>query len=80
VDERFTHLTRGRRFNAALMSMFGLVAIAIGALGVYYRVVGDAPPGTRVLAHEPWQWASHVRPPNTVMEPTARTCRWRRSS
>jgi putative ABC transport system permease protein len=35
VDERFTHLTRGRRFNAALMSMFGLVAIAIGALGIY---------------------------------------------
>lgn len=35
IDDYFQRLTASRRFNAALMTMFGLVAVAIGALGVY---------------------------------------------
>lgn len=35
IDDDFQRLTAGRRFNAVLMTTFGLVAVAIGALGVY---------------------------------------------
>lgn len=35
LDEAFRILTAGRRFNASLMSAFGLVALFIGAAGVY---------------------------------------------
>ncbi|MEZ5320403.1 MAG: FtsX-like permease family protein, partial [Vicinamibacterales bacterium] len=35
MDEAFRRLTAGRRFNAGLMSVFGLVALLIGAAGVY---------------------------------------------
>ena len=35
LDDAFRLLTAGRRFNASLMSAFGLVALFIGAAGVY---------------------------------------------
>ena len=35
VDDDFRRLTAGRRFNARLMAVFGLIALAIGAIGVY---------------------------------------------
>jgi predicted permease len=35
VDDDFRRLTAGRRFNAGLMAVFGLIAVAIGATGVY---------------------------------------------
>jgi hypothetical protein len=35
VDDYFRRLTAGRRFNARLMATFGLIAVAIGAIGVY---------------------------------------------
>jgi hypothetical protein len=35
VDDYFRRLTAGRRFNAGLMATFGIIAVAIGALGVY---------------------------------------------
>lgn len=35
LDDAFRVLTAGRRFNASLMSAFGLVALFIGAAGVY---------------------------------------------
>jgi predicted permease len=35
VDDDFRRLTAGRRFNAGLMAAFGLIAVAIGAIGVY---------------------------------------------
>jgi putative ABC transport system permease protein len=35
VDDYFRRLTAQRRFNAQLMAMFGLLALAIGALGIY---------------------------------------------
>jgi predicted permease len=35
VDDDFRRLTAGRRFNAGLMTTFGLIAVAIGAIGVY---------------------------------------------
>jgi putative ABC transport system permease protein len=35
VDDYFRRLTAQRRFNAELMAVFGLLALAIGALGVY---------------------------------------------
>ncbi len=35
LDELFRDLTAGRRFSAGLMTTFGLLALAIGALGVY---------------------------------------------
>lgn len=35
VDDYFRRFTAGRRFNAGLMAIFGIVAIAIGAAGIY---------------------------------------------
>jgi hypothetical protein len=35
VDDYFWRATAGRRFNAGLMATFGLIAVAIGAIGVY---------------------------------------------
>ena len=35
VDDDFKRLTANRRFNAGVMTMFGLIALAIGAVGVY---------------------------------------------
>jgi predicted permease len=35
VDDYFRRLTAGRRFNAGLMATFGLIAVAIAAIGVY---------------------------------------------
>jgi predicted permease len=35
VDDYFRRLTAVRRFNAQLMGVFGLLAVAIGAIGVY---------------------------------------------
>jgi len=35
VEDYFQELTAGRRFNAQLMSIFGLIAIVIGAIGIY---------------------------------------------
>lgn len=35
VDEAFRRLTADRRFNAGVMSLFGLLAIVIGASGIY---------------------------------------------
>jgi putative ABC transport system permease protein len=35
VQEYFDRLTAHRRFNARLMGMFGLVAVVMGALGIY---------------------------------------------
>jgi putative ABC transport system permease protein len=35
VDDYFRRLTAGRRFNAMLMTTFGLIAVAIGVIGVY---------------------------------------------
>ena len=35
VDEQFRTLTADRRFNAGLMTLFGVLALAIAALGVY---------------------------------------------
>jgi predicted permease len=35
VDDYFRRLTAGRRFNAGLMAAFGLIAVVIGAIGVY---------------------------------------------
>ena len=34
-DESFRELTAARRFNAGLMSIFGVIAIVIGAIGIY---------------------------------------------
>jgi predicted permease len=35
VDDAFRRLTAARRFNAGLMTMFGVVAVVIGAIGIY---------------------------------------------
>jgi putative ABC transport system permease protein len=35
VDDDFRRLTADRRFNAGLMSVFGIVAFVIGAIGIY---------------------------------------------
>ncbi len=35
VDDYFRRLTAGRRFNAQVMAVFGFIAVAIGAIGVY---------------------------------------------
>ena len=35
VDDAFWRLTADRRFNAGLMTIFGVLAIAIGAIGIY---------------------------------------------
>jgi len=35
VDEAFRRITADRRFNAALMGLFGLLALGIGSAGVY---------------------------------------------
>jgi predicted permease len=35
VEDYFDRLTAGRRFNAALMATFGMIAVVIGAIGVY---------------------------------------------
>lgn len=35
VDDAFRRLTADRRFNAGLMVIFGVLAIAIGAIGIY---------------------------------------------
>lgn len=35
VDEAFRNITADRRFNAGLMSIFGAIAIVIGAAGIY---------------------------------------------
>jgi ABC-type antimicrobial peptide transport system permease subunit len=35
VDESFRTLTASRRFNASVMAIFGLIALVIGAIGVY---------------------------------------------
>jgi putative ABC transport system permease protein len=35
IDDGFRRLTAGRRFNAGLMAIFGFIALAIGAIGVY---------------------------------------------
>jgi putative ABC transport system permease protein len=35
VDDDFRRLTADRRFNAGLMSVFGMVAVVIGAIGIY---------------------------------------------
>jgi predicted permease len=35
VDESFRTLTASRRFNASVMAMFGIIALVIGAIGVY---------------------------------------------
>ena len=35
VDDAFRRLTADRRFNAGLMSIFGIVAMVIGAIGIY---------------------------------------------
>jgi ABC-type antimicrobial peptide transport system permease subunit len=35
VDDDFRRLTAVRRFNAGVMGVFGLIAIALGAVGVY---------------------------------------------
>lgn len=35
IDDDFRRLTAGRRFNAAVMSVFGVLAVLIGAIGVY---------------------------------------------
>jgi putative ABC transport system permease protein len=35
VDDFFRRLTAGRRFNASLMASFGIIAVVIGAIGVY---------------------------------------------
>ena len=38
VDEHFRRLTAGRRFNATVMGVFGLIAMALGIIGVYGTV------------------------------------------
>jgi predicted permease len=35
VDDNFSRLTAGRRFNAELVGIFGLIALVIAALGIY---------------------------------------------
>jgi ABC-type antimicrobial peptide transport system permease subunit len=35
IEDAFRNITAGRRFNAGLMSLFGLLGIIIGAAGVY---------------------------------------------
>jgi predicted permease len=35
IDESFARITAGRRFNAELVGIFGLVALMIAALGIY---------------------------------------------
>jgi predicted permease len=35
VDDAFRRLTADRRFNAGLMTIFGVVAVAIGCIGIY---------------------------------------------
>jgi putative ABC transport system permease protein len=35
VNDAFRRLTADRRFNAGLMTLFGLIAVAIGAIGIY---------------------------------------------
>lgn len=35
IDDNFHRLTAGRRFNAGLMTIFGVVALVIGAIGIY---------------------------------------------
>jgi predicted permease len=35
IEENFRRLTAGRRFNARLMAIFGVLALLIGAIGVY---------------------------------------------
>jgi predicted permease len=35
VDEAFHRLTSARRFNAGLMTLFGLLAVVIGGIGIY---------------------------------------------
>jgi putative ABC transport system permease protein len=35
MDDAFSNITAGRRFNAAILSAFGILALLIGAAGVY---------------------------------------------
>ena len=49
MDDDFRRLTAGRRFNAAVMVAFGLIAAAIGAIGVYGAMAFDVAQQIRVI-------------------------------
>jgi ABC-type antimicrobial peptide transport system permease subunit len=48
-DEAFGRLTATRRFNAALMSVFGIVAMLLGAAGVYATMASVVAQQTREI-------------------------------
>src|SRR5262249_54497904 len=49
VDDAFRRITADRRFNAVLMGLFGLLALGIGAAGVYGVMASVVAQRTREL-------------------------------
>jgi ABC-type antimicrobial peptide transport system permease subunit len=49
LDDAFRNITAGRRFNATLMSLFGVLAVVIGAAGVYGVMASVVAQQTREL-------------------------------
>jgi predicted lysophospholipase L1 biosynthesis ABC-type transport system permease subunit len=49
LEDAFRNITAGRRFNATLMSLFGVLAVVIGAAGVYGVMASVVAQQTREL-------------------------------
>jgi predicted permease len=73
ADDRFRELTADRRFNAGLMSIFGVIAIAIGAVGVYGTMAFFVAAEVRAIGLRMALGAS----PGRVMRGVLRDAGWR---
>lgn len=73
IDDAFRRLTAARRFNAGLMSIFGFVAIAIGAAGIYGTMAFVVAQQVRAIGLRMALGAS----PGRVMRSVLRDAAWR---
>lgn len=73
IDEQFQRLTAGRRFNASVMTFFGLVAVAIGAVGIYGTMAFFVAQQVRAIGLRMALGAT----PSRVMRAVLRDAAWR---
>jgi ABC-type antimicrobial peptide transport system permease subunit len=73
LDDAFRRLTADRRFNAGLMTIFGLLAIVIGAIGIYGTMAFVVAQQTRAIGLRMALGAS----PSNVLRSILRESLWR---
>jgi ABC-type antimicrobial peptide transport system permease subunit len=67
IEEEFEEITSGRRANATIMSLFGLVVLLIGAAGVYAVMASTVAQQQRELGVRVALGATRVRIMRTVL-------------